>query len=127
MRAWSATAYLALAGGAFVALVIELVVGFPFLFAPGWANGWPGGLTIHRVWSAGMTAYLYVMTISFGVGLGGLIGALLYLFPVSRQRAGRIFFAWLVFWTGFTVLFSMWFYGEIYESTLAMWPNGYPA
>ena len=51
--------WLAVAGCSFLALAGELFVGCGFAFNPGWANGWPFGLTIHSVWSAGMSFLLF--------------------------------------------------------------------
>jgi len=110
---------------AFAALACELFFGFPFFFAPGWANGWPGGLTIHRVWSFAMTTYLFVVMMTIGIGVGGFVGVLLGLF-LGGRRTELIFFAWLLLWTVLTTLTCIFSYRQIYDSTLEMWPNGYP-
>ena len=55
-------------------IVLEVLVSFPFFFAPGWANGWPGGLTIYQVWSTWLTLTLFVMLTTFGVAVGSLVG-----------------------------------------------------
>jgi hypothetical protein len=125
LRPLPAIIYGMMALGAFVALLPELFFGFGLWFAPGWANGWPGGLTIYRVWSAGMTACLFVMMSTIGVGAGGMIGLSLKL---SRQNrlAELVVLAWLVLWTVLSISACALAYREFYVSTLEMWPNGYP-
>ena len=103
----------------------EVFFGFGLFFAPGWANGWPGGLTIHRVWSAFMTTYLFVLMMTVGIGAGGLIGLLLRL-VLGNRRTTLVFYFWLLICSVFTVLTCINVYPEIYASTLEMWPNGYP-
>jgi hypothetical protein len=127
MRSQPASYYGTLALVASCALGAVLVFGFPFCFAPGWANGWPGGFTIYRVWSAGMTAYVFAMMMTAGIGIGALIALPLRVFPPVRRHAALIFCAWLVLWTSFTALACTMAYHEIYASTLVMWPNGYPS
>jgi hypothetical protein len=114
---------------AFMALAArgaELCVGFALGFAPGWANGWPAGLSIHRVWSTGMTALFFVIQMTMGVGLGALIGLLLCRSAAGRRSVGWVLGVWLLTCTALTVLTCSWAYRELYASTLAAWPNGYP-
>lgn len=111
---------------AVAALGCELFFGFGFFFAPGWANGWPGGLSMSRVWSAGMTAYLFAIILTIGLAVGGMFGLLLSRFKASRQRAAAVFWVWLACWAGLAALFCAWAYGEIYSSTLEAWRTGYP-
>ncbi len=125
MRSMPAATYGRLALWAFGALAAELVIGFPFAFSPGWANGWPGGLTIHRVWSAGMTISLFVMMMTVGTGAGATITYLLCLLPPARRRSASLFRAWLILWTGLTALVCTMAYRDAYASALEMWPNGY--
>jgi hypothetical protein len=126
MRSLNAANYGMVALAASGAFGAELVFGFQFWFAPGWANGWPGGFTIYRVWSAGMTAYLFIALMTAGIGSGALIALLLSHFSPVRRRAALAFCAWLVLWTGLTAFTCAIAYCEIYASTLQMWPNGYP-
>jgi hypothetical protein len=126
MRSAPAASYGRLALWAFGALAAELVIGFPFAFSPGWANGWPCGLTIHRVWSAGMTAYLFVLMITVGMGAGATITSLLRLLPPVRRRSESFFRAWLMLWTALTAVACTMAYRDAYASTLEMWPDGYP-
>jgi hypothetical protein len=73
---------------AVVSLGYELMAGFALGFAPGRANGWPGGLSIHRVWSAGMTTLFFVIQMTAGVGLGALIGLRLCRWSAGHRFAG---------------------------------------
>lgn len=111
------------ASGAFLAV---LVVGFPLYFAPGWANGWPAGLTIHRVWSAWFSSYLFALMLSAGTAAGAMAILLLGLFPPVRRRSGVILLAWLALWIVLTTLPCARAYPAIHASALEMWPNGYP-
>ncbi len=122
----SSADYVATMLGAVAGLVVEGLMAVPFFFAPGWANGWPGGLTIHVVWSAFMTAVLAVMALTVGVGTGAFAGLLLYDGPGGR-RAQRLFLVWVAVWAFLVVIGCPWLYREFYGSTLEMWPNGYPA
>jgi hypothetical protein len=99
---------------------------FPFFFAPGWANGWPGGLTIYRVWSTWLTITLFVMLMTVGIGAGSLISLLACISPRGRPHAGKVLSTWMVIWAMLCVAFCAWAFSEIYASTLEMWPNGYP-
>jgi hypothetical protein len=98
---------------------------FPFFFAPGWANGWPGGFTIYVVWPAFMTAVFAVMGMTVGIGIGAFVGLLLGA-ALGEPRTQRLFLIWVVTWALLVAIGSPWVYREIYGSTLEMWPNGYP-
>ena len=70
------------------------VLSFPFAFAPGWANGWPGGLTVQEVWSAGMTAIVTLVLFATAAGAGAAVCSRL----VGRVEAGNLMLfygAWL--------------------------------
>ena len=110
-----------------LALAAETVVGFPLFFAPGWANGWPGGLSIYRVWSTWLSITIFVMLMTIGLGAGSVIGLLAWLFPPVRRQTGKVLAAWMVIWAVLCVATCLSAYKEIYASTLDMWPNGYGA
>jgi len=115
-----------LCSSAFAALVLEVIGSFPFYFAPGWANGWPDGLTIYKVWSTWLTLTLFVMLMTFGVAMGSLVSLLCCLFPRGERYAGSLLRAWMVISSVLSALTCAWAFREIYASTLEMWPNGYP-
>jgi hypothetical protein len=126
MRCLTPAGYSLLLLRACLALGFEALGTFGFFFAPGWANGWPGGLTIYQVWSAWLTVTFFVMLITVGVGVGCLISLLACVFPVARRHSGYVFGTWMVLWAVLSVATSSWAYAKIYASTLEMWPNGYP-
>jgi hypothetical protein len=108
------------------ALGVEAVVSFPFFFAPGWANRWPGGLTIYQVWSTWLTVTLFLMLMTVGAGLCSLVSLLACIFPRARRHTGEVLAILMVIWAIFSIAISSWAFGEIYASTFKMWPNGYP-
>jgi hypothetical protein len=120
---------LLLASVAFL-LLGELSIGFGLWFAPGWANGWPGGLSIYFVWPAGMTLILFaiLMTIGFGVvgstciALSASSGS-----PSTKRDFEGSFAIWMVIWLTVVSVICACAYFVFYLSALDMWPNGYPA
>jgi len=73
-----------------------------------------------------MTVIFFMIQMTIGVGLGALSGLLLCRSSAGRRFVGWVFGVWLLTCTALTVLTCSWAYREIYASTLAMWPNGYP-
>lgn len=71
------------------------VMSFPFAFAPGWANGWPGGLTVHEVWSAGMTAVVSLVLFATAAGAGAAVCSRL-VGRVNSKNLILFYGAWLV-------------------------------
>jgi hypothetical protein len=108
------------------ALAGEAVMSFPFLFAPGWANGWPGGLTIYQVWSTWLSLTLFVMMMTVGVGVGSLVSLFASIFPGARRHTGNVLGIFVVIWSMLSLAICSFAFREIYASTLEMWPNGYP-
>jgi hypothetical protein len=111
--------------GACLACVGEIWFGFGLWFAPGWANGWPGGLSIHTVWSGGMAALLFLMLLTLAVGAGAVIGSLCTTSERVPRRGLLLYAAWLAAGAALALMLSCWAFKAIYASTLAMWPNGY--
>ncbi|TXT17923.1 MAG: hypothetical protein FD138_4507 [Planctomycetota bacterium] len=109
--------------GAIVAFASEAWVGSYLWFAPGWANGWPGGLTIHTVWSTGMAGLLFLLTLTLAVGVGAAVGSLCNRSEVGYRWGQRIFAAWLVAATILAFAMSYVAFAKIYASTLEMWPK----
>ena len=66
----------------------EVVGSFPFYFAPGWANGWPGGLTIYRVWSSWLTVTFFIMLMTIGFGAAHSSASSLAHFPEGDDTRG---------------------------------------
>ena len=112
--------------GALLALGTEVAFSFPLFFAPGWANGWPGGLTIHQVWSTWLTATLLVMLMTSGIAIGSLI-CLLFSGLSGRQRYARVtLVVWIGLWVVLSAVACLRIFPEVYASARQMWPNGYP-
>jgi hypothetical protein len=111
---------------ALLCLGSEFILAFPLFFAPGWANGWPGGLTIYQVWSTGMTIAVFVILATLGIALGSLLGFLLCIVAGGRLPVRILLWIWVATWSALSALVCVWVYREIYASALAMWPNGYP-
>ena len=70
------------------------VMSFPFAFAPGWANGWPGGLTVHEVWSAGMAAVVFLTLFAAAGGVGAAVCSRLVL-RIDPRNLILFYGAWL--------------------------------
>ncbi len=103
----------------------EVYLGFGLAFNPGWANGWPNGLSIHSVWSTGMTILFLLFLFTTAVGLGAILCAGLARSGVSLWKCRAIYLGWLVASGVLAWWADHWVYGEVYASTLTMWQNGY--
>jgi hypothetical protein len=112
--------------GALLVLAAEVFVSFGFFFAPGWANGWPGGLTIYQVWSTWLTITLFVMMMTVGVSAGSLVSLVACVFPAARRHTRKVLTAWMVGCGILSTAACAWAFRGIYASTLQMWPHGYP-
>src|SRR5437868_5264589 len=122
----STTSWQRIVGIAVAALAGEFCLGCPFCFAPGWANDWPGSLSIYVVWSAGMTGWISLILLTLAVAVGGPVG-LVCSWRGLGQRWGRpIFVAWIAVMAIVTLLASWPMYQDIHRSALEMWPDGYP-
>lgn len=103
----------------------EAFLSFGLAFSPGWANGWPNGLSIHSVWSTGMTILFVLFLCTAAVGLGAILCAGLARSGVSLLRCRASYLGWLVASGVFAWWAGHWAYDVVYASTLTMWPNGY--
>jgi hypothetical protein len=126
MRYPDVASYGRLFAWALLALGAEILSGFPFFFAPGWANDWPGGLTIYRVWSTWLTATLFIMLMTSGIAIGSVICLPISALPGGRRYAGITLVVWIGLWSLLSVVVCLKAFPEVYASTLEMWPNGYP-
>jgi hypothetical protein len=109
-----------------VALGCEAGCICPLSFAPGWANGWPFGLTIHAVWSGTMALLLFLVLMTVAASLGAVIGYTGNRFATGRRLGGSVYVIWLVVAAALALGVGVWAYQEIHAATLRMWPNGYP-
>lgn len=106
-------------------MLLELYVGFSLWFAPGWANGWPG-LSMHAVWSAGMSFVLATFLITVAIGVGGVVGLTLGLRGIGLRYGLIAYSAWLLSAGTLIWFIGMSVYRDMYTDALQMWPNGYP-
>jgi hypothetical protein len=111
---------------AVMVLAGELCLGCPLSFAPGWANGWPGGLSIYVVWSAWMTTWILLILLTLAIGVAAYAGLFISRRGLGRHWGRRLFAAWIAMAVILTLLACRPLYREIHTSTLQMWPNGYP-
>lgn len=118
-------AWLAIAGWSLLVLEGEGFLGLVLAFSPGWANGWPFRLTIHPVWSTGMSVLLFLLLVTAGVGIGAVACAGCQRFGIGPRRARVLYMIWLACSAILAALASHWAFGVIHASTREMWPDGY--
>ena len=121
----SVQSWLLIAGWSFAAFGCGIFIGIPLVFSPGWANGWPFGLTIYTVWSVGMACEFCLLSITAAVGGGAIAGALGSHYGIGLRYGRAVYAGWLVFACLFVAWAARGAFNEIYASTLEMWPNGY--
>lgn len=117
----SRNAWIGIAVAALVALAGEAFAGFGLWFAPGWANGWPGGLSFHAVWSVGMAGVVFLLIVTTAVA----VGATLFAVSDRAEANRRALLIWLIVAAISALLASWWTYRACYAMTLQMFPNGY--
>src|ERR1700719_1145348 len=91
-------------------------------FAPGWANEWPGGLSIHLVWPVGLTtlAATILMTAAVGAGAGLAAG---YQHLTGRPPGRWAVRLWLAVALLATIAVSVYLFTQLRADALAMWPH----
>ncbi len=121
----SPKSWLTIFGWSLLALGAEIFFGFGFAFSPGWAEGWPFGLSIYSVWSAGMSFVFFLVLMTASVGIGAMTGAACSNYGVGL-RCGRVVYAgWLMYSCFMALWVALWAFREIFASSLLMWPTGY--
>jgi hypothetical protein len=121
MRDWN---WLVVAGIAAAALGPEGILAFALCFSPGWANQWPGGLSFHVVWSAGLAAVSAMMVATIGVAIGAVLATGREL--LTAQPAGRkLIVIWLVIVIAVALVAYGYTYDGLHTAALAEFPNGY--
>ena len=106
-------------------MLIEAYCGFSLCFAPGWANGWPG-LSIHTVWSAGMSSLMSTFLMMLAIDLGAVVGLALGSRGIGLRYGWFIYSVWLLTAAILITFVGIWLYDIVYADALKMWPNGYP-
>lgn len=109
-----------------VVFVCSACFGFQLFFAPGWANGWPFGLTVHSIWSVGIAFIVFALLMALAIGVGAFVGLLLSLRGIGSRLVRSVYITWLLIAATSIMLVSMWIYQGAHASALHMWPNGYP-
>jgi hypothetical protein len=94
------------AGMAAVELFILNLVGWFLFFSPGWANGWPFGLSFQTVVSIGLTCHITLMIITAAAGVGAIVGFICTLIGVEWTYVGRDHRIWLWFAVAFLCLIA---------------------
>jgi hypothetical protein len=112
---------------ALIALALEVFGGFPLWFAPGWANGWPFGLTIHTVWSGGMAFLFSAVLLTMAVCTGAAVGFFCSHRGIGLRHGKPVFAFWIVLIAALAIPIGLWNCRDFYEDTLEMWPKGYPS
>lgn len=120
-----ALTWIAIAGMAGCWLIGECLFGFFFFFSPGWANGWPFGLSFQLVLSVAMTGYMSLMLMTAAAGVGAIlefIGALAGL----REERQRQFYCWWL-WIAAAVILcvSVLAFWRTYTWAWKEFPDGY--
>ncbi len=108
-----------------IALAAETFVGFALAFSPGWANDWPFDLTIHTVWSTGMSILFFLLLTTSAAGAGAATMAICSHFGLGNRFNWAAFAVWLACSFVLAMVATLWAFEGIYESTGEMWPNGY--
>jgi hypothetical protein len=111
------------AGAAVAALLVENILGWFLFFSPGWANGFPFGLSFQTVLSIGITGYILLMLMTAVTGVGAIVGFTCTLLRVGWERVGRG-----CIWLWFVVVFlclSAGIFLLVYLSVWEAFPDGY--
>ena len=107
------------------ALFAEFFVGALFFFSPGWANGWPFGVSFQLALATGVTIWCAVMLMTAAAGLGAIIGFLCTLFRLGEKRGIRVYCIWLGVAAAITLVVSICIFASTYADALKAFPNGY--
>jgi hypothetical protein len=78
-------------------VVSGLSIGWLLFFSPGWANGFPFGLSFQAVLSAGMTCQILLMLMTVAAAVAAIVGFTCTLLGVEWEYLGRGHRIWLWF------------------------------
>ena len=110
---------------AFLMVPFEAFFMFGLFFAPGWANGWPSGTSIHHVWSVGLTAGIVSILATLELGTCGVIGLAMGLASKRSRFVRTACVGWLSTCLLADIYAAHYLQSLLYAEALAMWPNGY--
>ncbi len=75
-------------------LFVENLVGWALFFSPGWANGWPFGLSFHTVASIGIIVYILLELTTAAAGVGAIVGLICILLRVEEKYESLVYRNW---------------------------------
>ncbi|MDB5342428.1 MAG: hypothetical protein JWP89_805 [Schlesneria sp.] len=110
----------------FAVLACEVYTGFGISFNPGWANGWPFGITIHVVFSTVMSVLSFLILMTASSFVGSLIASCFAAIGVGDRHLRPAFILLIICCTAPAAILAQMCFMEIYASTFKMWPDGYP-
>jgi len=83
-----------IAGLAAFGLLVENLVGWFLFFSPGWANGWPFGLSFHTVASIGAIGYILLELTTAAAGVGAIVGLICIFLRVEEKYESLVYRNW---------------------------------
>jgi len=101
---------------------MTLIVSVGLVFQPGWANGWPGGISKHAVFASFAAAVFVVVSVSFASA------ALVWLGVFVEQVVKRPFAGWttflvaLILVTAYVLFACPQVYSEVHADIVREWP-----
>jgi hypothetical protein len=108
-------------GVCMAALMCEAFVVCGMGFQPGWANGWPGGISKHVVFAVWATGMLLIMLLTSGAGVLAVVCSHLQQL-VRRRSVGWAAFAWLfVVWVVVATVVCFNVFPGIHASIVQEW------
>jgi hypothetical protein len=121
-----AVEWFGIAGAALLCLLFEYWLGFVLLFSPGWACGWPFGLSFQAVVSGVITGGISIMLCTAAAGAGAIAAFACTLARVGRNRVWQFYRTWLWLATFVILFLSVLVFQRVYASVSNDFPNGYP-
>jgi hypothetical protein len=110
-----------------IALASVLTVEFiaPVLLTPGWANGWPFGLSFQAVLAAGAAIWFGVCAMTATAGAGALLESVAALVGLSARRGWRLYILLLCLSAAVIICASPWVYDRFCDLFWMEFPDGY--
>jgi hypothetical protein len=100
------------------------MLGWFLFFSPGWANGFPFGMSVQTVLSVGMAGYILLMLTTAATCIGATAALICTLLGVRWERVGRDYRIWFWFAVGFLLLSGA-VYWYCYVCVWEAVPDGY--
>jgi hypothetical protein len=117
---WIVTAFMV--GGS---LIAGWAFSFMLFFSPGWANGWPFGLSFQLVTSFAMTCVMSLMLMAAAAAVGALFEVVVALAGVTEERQWQVYRWWLWLAAVVVLCLSIWGFRKLYDWTWKQFPDGY--